>query len=138
MKVYLDSCVYIDHFDGRVDKLRPLGEFAFEVLRRCLSCEFEIVFSSLVYDELIFNNYEKRIKELILDFEKKDKIIRVEVKGKDRKKAKILSKKRRTHYNDTLHAVVANRIKSDYLITRNVKDFFELQDLVKLSLPELL
>ena len=134
--IYIDANIYIDHFDGRIDKLRPLGEFAFNLLRRTLDCEFKIIFSSLVLDELVYNSYEEKIKELINDFKEKDKIINVDCSEEDKKKAGDICKEKKTDFNDTVHAVIAKRMKADYLVTRNVQDFIELQDLVEIVYPE--
>jgi len=135
-KIYLDSNIYIDYFDGRVDNLRPLGEFAFNLLKRALGCEFRIIISSLVLDELEYNTYKENILSLIKDFEDKDKLLVMEVNEEDIKNSNRVKKERRTSYNDTLHAILANRIKADFLVTRNLKDFEELQDLIKVVLPE--
>ena len=126
----------MDHFDARVDHLRPLGEFAFEILRRTYQCEFKITLSSLVIKELLYNDYGKQIKDLIEYLKEKDKVIMVEVTDEDIKKARIISQERKTPFNDTLHAVIANRVNAAYLVTRNLKDFYELQDLVKITFPE--
>lgn len=126
----------MDHFDGRVDKLRPLGEFAFEVLRRALECEFIIIISSLVLDELVFNTYEENITQLIKDLKEKGKLINTDCSEDDKKKAHDISVKRKTNYNDTIHSVIAKRMNAEYLVTRNVKDFFYLQDMVKIVYPE--
>lgn len=134
--IYPDTNFYMDHFDGRVDNLRPLGEFAFQVLRRTFGCEFKIIISPLVLKELSYNTYEEKIAELIEDLKGKDKAIKVEISEEDVKKARQISTERNTDFNDTLHAVVANKANADYLITRNIKDFGDLQDLVKIRYPE--
>lgn len=134
--IYLDTNIYMDHFDGRVDNLRPLGEFAFNILRRTLECEFRIIFSSLILDELVYNSYEEKISELIEDLKEKGKIINVDCTEEDKKKAGDICKERNTNFNDTVHAIIAKRMKAGYLVTRNVQDFTELQDLVKIVYPE--
>jgi len=134
--IYLDTNIYMDHFDGRVDKLRPLGQFAFEIVRRTLNCEFKIVMSSLIIDELVFNNYKEKITDLIKDLKEKDKIIKIVVNEEHKKETREISRTRKTDFNDTLHAVIANRLKAEYLVTRNVKDFVNLQDLIKIVYPE--
>ena len=135
-KIYLDTNIYIDYFDGRADNLRPLGEFAFNLLKRALDCEFHIIISSLVLDELEYNTYKENILGLIKDLKDKNKLLIIEVNEEDTKNANRVRRERKTSYNDTLHAVLANRIKADFLVTRNLKDFEELQDLVKVVLPE--
>ncbi|MBD3304094.1 hypothetical protein GF343_03040 [Candidatus Woesearchaeota archaeon] len=54
----------------------------------------------------------------------------------DEKETRKIIKERKTSFNDTKHAVLARRAKADYLITRNVKDFNQLRDLINIALPE--
>ena len=138
MLIYVDTNIYMDHFDGRVDKLKPLGEFAFQLFKKVIVIEgeFKIVVSPVVLEELFYNSYEEEIKQLLSDFESKGKIIHVEVSQQDIQKARFICNKRKTSFNDTLHAVLANKSKAEYLVTRNIKDFIELQDLIKVTLPE--
>lgn len=126
----------MDHFDGRVDRLRPLGEFAFNLLRRSIECEFEIIISPLVLKELIYNSCEQSLRDLLPSFDAKGKIIRAEINDDDMQKTRVLCQERKTHFNDTLHAVIANKMNATFLVTRNIKDFYELQELVQVRLPE--
>ncbi len=134
--LYIDANVFMDHFDGRIDRLRPLGEFAFQLLRKSAECKFDIIISTLLLEELFYNSYESRIKELLPSFDAKEKIVRASVETADVEKAKTICRERKTHFNDTLHAIIAHKLKATYLVTRNVKDFVELQDLVNVVLPE--
>lgn len=135
-KIYVDTNVYLDYFEGRTDYMRPLGDFAYEVFQRTLSCEFTIVFSSLILDELEHNIKSERIADLLLELEDKNKIIKIVPKREEREIARKIVKERNTPFNDTLHALLAKNSGSDYFITRNIKDFLELQDFVKILLPE--
>lgn len=134
--IYLDTNIYIDYFDGRVDRLRPLGEFAYQILRRTFECEFTIVTSSLVIDELAYNGYLEKFKALLAELQSKQKLVRVNILPSDGERAKRITNERGTSFNDTLHAVVAQRMHVDYFVTRNLKDFQELLDLVEVTLPE--
>lgn len=134
--IYIDTNCYIDHFEGRVDKLRPLGEFAYNLIRKSIECEYKIIISNLVIDELEFNGYGDKIQELIRDLKALQKVITIEVTAEDEAKTLKIRKERNTAFNDTKHAVVANRAKAKFLVTRNTKDYEELQDLVELKYPE--
>ena len=134
--IYIDTNVYLDYFDGRTDYLRPLGEFAYQLLKRTLDCEFRIIISGLILKELFYNSYEEKIQKLLPDFNSKNKIIEISADAEDVKKTRNLCRERRTSFNDTLHAVLACKVNADFLVTRNLKDFYELQDLVKLKCPE--
>lgn len=50
--IYCDTNVYLDYFFDRRDNIRPLGEFAHQVIQRALGCEFYIVISDWVITEL--------------------------------------------------------------------------------------
>ncbi len=134
--IYPDTNFYMDHFEGRVDKLRPLGEFAYNLLRKSVECEYKIIISSLVIDELEFNGLGDKIKELIGDLKDVHKLIYAEETENDEKKARQLRQKLKTSLNDTKHAVIANRMKAKFLVTRNMDDFKKLQHLVELKYPE--
>lgn len=134
--IYIDTNIYIDFFDNRSDRLRPLGEFAYNLLRRTFECEFRIIISGLVLEELDYNTYNEKAKELIKNLEEKNKIIDVKTTQEDKKIAREIKKQRKTEFNDTLHAVIAKRLKAEYLVTRNIKHFSKLIDLVDVCYPE--
>ena len=134
--IYIDSNCYIDHFEGRVDNLRPLGDFAYNLIKKAIECEYKIIISSLVIDELEFNGFGEKIKELINDLKEVEKLVYAEETEEDDKKARSIKKDKQTSLNDTKHAVIASRKKAKYLVTRNIKDFEKLQNLVKLKFPE--
>lgn len=92
----------------------------------------------MVIDELKFNTFGDKIKELINDLKELDKLVYAEETEEDDKKAREIRKQRQTPLNDTKHAVIAKRAKAIYFVTRNVKDFEELQDLIKVTFPETL
>jgi predicted nucleic acid-binding protein len=134
--MYPDTNFYIDYFENRIDRLRPLGEFAYNLLRKSMECEYRIIISSLVIDELEFNGYKEKIEELMNDLKELNKLVYVEESDEDNKKAHKLKREKHTSLNDTKHAVIANRVKAKYLVTRNMKDYGDLQDLVQLKYPE--
>lgn len=134
--IYIDTNCYIDYFEGRVDRLRPLGEFAYNLIRRSIECEFTIVISSLVIDELEFNSYHNQISELIQELKKYNKILYSEEQKSDEINTSLIVKKKKTPFNDTKHAVIANRLGVKYFVTRNFKDFENLNNLVDVVFPE--
>ena len=134
--IYLDTNVYLDYLEGRTDKLRPLGEFAFQLIKRAIECEFKIVVSSFVIEELENNIDMDKVDDLFDTLKKLNKIINLFPIKDDKDKAKELSKNRDTHYSDALHAVLANRAGAEFLVTRNIKHFSNLNDLVKVVYPE--
>ncbi len=134
--IYLDSNIYIDYFDNRTDYLRPLGAFAFELLRRMFGCEFKIAISAVVAEELIRNNRAEQLKNLAMRLREREKLVEVEILPEDFQKAKALSQKRNSSFNDALHAVVASKAKAEYLVTRNIEHLEKFGDMIKVVYPE--
>jgi predicted nucleic acid-binding protein len=69
---------------------------------------------------------------MILEFLKK-KIIMVATTKEDIQEAQNLST---TNYADALHVVLAKKSNSDYIITRNLKDFSEFSRIIESKAPE--
>ena len=134
--IYLDTNIYLDYLENRNDKLRPLGEFALRLLQRTLECEFKIIISGLVVDEVERHLNKERLDEVITNLKEAEKLIRIEITSEDEIRAKELTKIKDTHFDDALHAVLAQKAKAKFLITRNINDFVDLQDLVDIRLPE--
>jgi predicted nucleic acid-binding protein len=134
--IYIDTNVYLDYLEIRTDRLRPLHDFAFQLFRRTFSCEFTIACSQLVINELHYNIQQERIDELFRDLKQLNKIIMVGISRKDKMLAHKLVRDRGTPKDDTIHAIVAKRLGASYLVTRNIKDFAGLQDIISLALPE--
>jgi predicted nucleic acid-binding protein len=134
--IYVDTNIYLDYFDGRRDNLRPLGEFAYHLLKRALQCEFKIILSSLVVDEIEYNSYFEKFIELRKSLQENNKCVIIVENYADEKETRRIVKERETSFNDTKHAVLARRAKADYLITRNIQDFIQLRDLINIALPE--
>lgn len=134
--IYLDTNIYIDYFENRSDRLRPLGEFAFNLIKKALNCEYKIIVSSLVMDELDFKGFENKITDLMNSLRIMKKLIYIQETLEEIRISQKIQNQRRTPLNDTRHAVLANKYKANYFVTRNIKDFLELQDLIFLKFPE--
>ena len=134
--IYLDTNIYIDYFKNRTDYLRPLGEFAFELLRRTFSCEFKIIVSNWVLKELEQNGFSKQSAQLIKRLKEMNKVAVIEYANNDSCLAKKLCNDRKIHYSDALHAAIAYRAGAEYLVTRNVSDFECVKDIIKVRCPE--
>jgi len=119
--IYIDTCVFLDFLFNRKDKLRPLGDIAFELLRRSVLCEFKIVISDLLITELKFNSTEKQLEDLLEWL--KPKIVFIESRLNERNMSKT---------NDDLHYLLAFQSNAKHLVTRNIKDFPSGKLLVKL------
>lgn len=133
--VYLDTNIYLDYWEKRTDNLRPLDEVAFQVLKRTVECEFEIVISDLVLAELEKYLAFDSIRAILNPLEKLKKIRLVKKSKKDLEKVSDLYSKIRIHKSDILHAVLAKKAGAVYLVTRNVGHFSKI-GLIQPILPE--
>ena len=131
-KIYCDTCVYVDLFEGRKDKFRDLGEFALNVFRQVRDKKYKLVISDWLLHELEKLNHHDHFKELIKSFEK-DHLINVERTPEDETEAKKLSKH---NFPDAMHIVLAKKANAIYLVTRNIQDFTEFRDIIEIILPE--
>lgn len=134
--IYLDTNIYLDYFENRNDYLRPLGEFAFNLLRKTINCEFDILISSLLNDEIRANGYQKQMQELISVLEVRHKVINVEISVKDKVNAAFLSKQHNKPFSDVLHYFIAKKNNAELFVTRNIKDFPTLDGYPEIVFPE--
>ncbi|MBU4246610.1 MAG: PIN domain-containing protein [Nanoarchaeota archaeon] len=131
IKIYCDTNIYLDYLLNRNNLFgKNIGDRAFSVFNRSLSCEFEIIVSSWTLVELK-NKVEFGQINTLFSFLKR-KIVKVEHTPEDIEKAKILS----AHFQDALHAILANKAGASFLITRDLKGFLAYETLVKVKLPE--
>lgn len=131
-KFYVDTAIWRDYFEDRRDGLRPLGEFAFQFLKKCRENQCKPLYSEPVLFEL--KDFPKKwTEELFFSFN--DLLIKVSTSKKQMTEAKQLSKQRNIPFNDAFHAVIA-RDNSAIVVTRDAHFFEELSDIVKAQVPE--
>ncbi|MFH1256328.1 MAG: PIN domain-containing protein [Candidatus Diapherotrites archaeon] len=133
--VYLDSNIWIYFWENRGDGLRPLGEFAFQVLKRAYECEFAVVVSSTVLDELLFNYSEETVNEMLKDLKRTNKYIYIRAREEHNREAREYSLKTGIGFNDCLHAVLAKARGCECLVTQNIRHFEKLVVLIEPKSP---
>ena len=123
MRIYLDTNVLMDFFLER-------DHSAYEVLIRSLRCEFSIVISHVVLEELLFQGLAPETRTFVSMFSGAEKLEIIPTTEEDRKRAKEELGTKKTHYNDALHKVIAMNANVDVLVTKNVKHFKDFKDIV--------
>lgn len=131
-KIYCDTCVYIDLFEGRHDRFNCWDEFALSLFNRVREKEYTLVISDWLLEELKKRDHDETFTNFIKEFEKNN-LIRVETTAEDRKKARALSS---SNYPDALHVVLAKKADAVYLVTRDIHYFSEFRDVIEISLPQ--
>lgn len=136
-KLYLDTNVYLDYWFDRKDNLRPLGEFAFQVMKRAVSCEFVIVYSIFVVNELCdilgmtkTECYDNIFKEL----GDKRKLIYITPEKGSKEEAERLMKRFNLSRNDAMHLAIA-KDAGTVLVSRD-RHHQELKGKYDIHLPE--
>lgn len=116
--IYVDTNVYLDYLFNRKDGLRPLGDFAFELLKKAVQCQYSILLSDVVIDELK-NNITKEDIAQLLDMIK-PKLVLIKKEASDDINARLVSNQ---NYWDVLHYVLAKRGGAEIIVTRNIRHF---------------
>ncbi len=134
VRIYCDTCIYRDVFEGRKGKWLDFGEVALNVFRQVRDKKYTLVISDWVVDE--FKKYkDKEILTEFLDSFEKESLVEIERTKEDIQKARELSS---DNFPDALHVILARKADAVYLITRNIQDFAEFKDLIEVTTPEIL
>lgn len=131
-KYYLDTSIWIDYFENRKDKFRPLGEWAYALLSLIRKQNDKMLVSDLVITELKKYMDEEKVKAILKDF--KDPIIRTISNDKQSKEAIKIAKTRKIPKGDALHAIIA-KDNNAILVARD-HHFEELTDITISYKPE--
>ena len=131
---YFDTCIWRDYHEDRVDNLRPLGEWAFQLLRKVKEEGHMIYYSDLVYEELLKDYDFETINSLLQVVKENGLLSEIRIGRTDLFKAKNLQKKFGIHFSDALHAVLAKK-KDAILVTRD-KHFLKASQFIPVKKPE--
>jgi predicted nucleic acid-binding protein len=134
MKYYLDTAIWRDYYENRSDNLRPLGEWALELLRMIKENREIVLYSDLVVHELSKDFGQEKIKDILKIIADEGLLERVEPTDEHIKEAVKLSKILQIPSADCLHAILA-RDSSAVMITRDVH-FEQLRFIADSKKPE--
>jgi hypothetical protein len=108
MKLYIDTNVYLDYLLERKNKYgKDLSRPACEVFKRAVACEFHVLMSNHLIQELCGIIELSDLTMLMSFLKKKIIMIHDETKGK----------------GDELHAQLAIKHGADLIVTRNIRHF---------------
>lgn len=132
-KFYLDTAIWRDYFEDRKDGIRPLGEFAFQLLKKCHQRKWIVLVSPEVEKELLAYYPRERVEQVFSSF--KDIIVKVSYSKEQVSEALTFWVKTRKEFpfSDILHSVIA-RDNCATLVCRD-RHFFEIK-LADCVLPE--
>ena len=131
-KVYCDTNVYVDlYVGGRRNKWINFSETVFEFFKRLGNGDYILIISDWLIEQLKRNGIYDQAEELFKRFSEKGKLLRVKEYESVRKEAN-----KYLHWEDAVHALIAIKNQANYLVTRNLYDFTEFKDKIKVVPPE--
>lgn len=132
MLVYVDTNIVLDAvLDRESIAGRDLGTPAMSLFSRAAMCQFDIVVSEWMLQELYRQIEPEPAKALFTTLGENDKIVRQEWNDDDLSAAKAVA----SHWEDALHGILAKKAEADCIVTRNVDDF-QLFSGLDVKLPE--
>ncbi|MDD5418205.1 MAG: PIN domain-containing protein [Candidatus Nanoarchaeia archaeon] len=137
MKIYLDTNVYLDYWEDRKDKFKPLGEFAFSLMKETINCRFFVLISEIVIKELrnvLFMQKEKIFATILSSLKESGKLVFVDISMEQVHESEKISRQKNIPKADALHAVLARDNKA-VLVSRD-KHHILVKDIVEVMKPE--
>jgi len=132
-KYYLDACIWRDYFEGRVDRFRPLGEWAFRLIKKIIAEEGLFLITDALIEELE-NFYSFTELERLFKIVPVDLMVLLGSNKYQVEEALQTSKQMHIPRKDALHAILA-RDNDAVLITRD-KHFDNLPVQFEVKKPE--
>ena len=127
LKVYVDTCVYVDLFEGS-DK----SASAFDFFAKGWNCAFELVVSDWVRSELKRRGLDSEYPLLFERFKSKNKFHFVEHTEKELE----LAKSKSEHWQDYLHYLIAKKSGCDKIITYDNRFISSFSPIFDIAYPE--
>ena len=134
MKYYFDTSIWRDYFENRSDRLRPLGEWAFELIRQIGEDKGIILYSQLVIDELRKGWSQEKIDKCFGMFRSEGLLVKVEPTDLQKKESLFIAQKKKVPRADALHAIIARDEKA-VMVARD-HHFIDLDYVTEHKKPE--
>lgn len=134
--LYLDADVWLNLIQREMAGFVPAFQRTKQLLSKAETEKWELVVSDLVKEEVRSQGVkEEDMKRQISGLREKKLVKHAQVKEADREKAREILRSRGLHFSDALHVAVALR-KGSHLVTRNMRHFSVVDDLLEVSRPE--
>lgn len=130
-RYYLDTCIWIDYFEDRSDRFRPLGYWAFCLIRNIVRDKDIIIYSDTVEKEL--RSYDKDPAS-VFSMVPAGSLFKAAISDEQLSEAGNLSREFNIPPDDCVHFILA-RDNDAVLVTRD-KHFYSLTGKVDIRKPE--
>ena len=130
--LYVDTNVFIDFIKQRTNEEgKDISNSAGKLFSDTLSCKYNIAVSTWALKQIYNNIKVEEINMLFIMLKKK--ITKVSYDDEDTQKAKNKSSE---NFEDAMHIVLAEKIKADIIVTRNIDHFIEIGTKILIKKPE--
>ena len=130
--LYIDTNIFLDAVKDRKNLLgKDISTPATKMFFDAWSCKYQLALSTWTLEQ-VYKNVD--ISEIAMLFNMvKKKIIKVNYDEEDKKKAEQKSK---DNFEDAMHIVLAEKIKADIIVTRNIDHFIKIGTKIDIRKPE--
>ena len=138
MKAFVDTHIFIDFYFDRSDRIKPLGEFAFQFFKRAVECEYFVLICQQVIDEIssVLSIDEKDFRDILLgNLKKANKVELVSVSKSQLREARDIATAKNLSLFDCLFAILARDNKA-MLVSRDKHHHETLANTVRVFTPE--
>lgn len=132
-KYYLDTCIWIDYLENRSDKFRPLGEWAFGLIKKIIKNEDLFLITEKTIEELENVIGQEETERMISTIPPQLKI-NIISKYSQKMKAKHLKERFNIPFGDALHIIIAEENKAIF-VTRD-EHFQDFSNYFEIKKPE--
>jgi len=120
--IYVDTNVFMDFILGR-------DSSAFNLFMRSLSCEYSIITSDIVLNEIVFQGLDDQYTNLVQLFKGNGKLKVAYACNDDKIGARRIALEHKTDFNDALHKIIAARSGARCIVTKNIRHFICFKDI---------
>lgn len=103
----MDTSIWWDFHENRVDRFRPLGEWAFELLKKIIREKDIVLYSDLVVEELLHYFSMEKINKMFSIVADKGLLEEVDISQEQRREAGILCNRLKIPFSDCIYAILA-------------------------------
>jgi len=132
-RYYIDACVWRDYFEDRRDGLRPLGEWAFQLLKKIVDEEDVVVISDHLIDELRKYLSDEQVNT-VLEIIPEELKLRFHDGPEQQREAHRIGAKLLLHKSDALHLVIA--LETEALLISRDHNFDHIKNRFYIYKPE--
>jgi len=134
-RLYIDTNLFINVINDEVSmhSNKNMAEPASRLFFEALSCKHTLLISTWTVKELLKKLHPDKIKASFEILKKKIEICKYSPEEETQAR-----KRSETNFPDALHIVIAETVKADFIITRNIDDFLQIGTKIPIRKPELL